>query len=95
MATKKNAPAKKQPAGKVVEAVMTAGGGGGIGGLLDPRAIEQAMGQAHLGALKKGITDPDKHRELMLAAREKVKTDFRASEKKRLAAVQAEAEKGR
>lgn len=94
-AATKKAAAKKVPAGKVVEATMSAGGGGRIGGLmLDPRAIEQAMGAAVTKALAKGITDPDEILKLKLAAREGVKAEFRKAEAKALAAVEAKAKKG-
>ncbi len=86
----KRAPAKK-PAGKVVEAAMSGGGGGAIGGMLDPRAIEAAMGEAVTKAYADGITDDAKILKLKLAARDKVKADFRADEAKRLKAAQAEA----
>lgn len=38
------------------------------------KRIERAMSGAALQASAEGITDPDKVRELMLAARERVKT---------------------
>lgn len=85
-------PATKQPKGKVVAAAMAAGGGGTIG-RMDPRAIEAAMGEATEKALAKGITDPAEIIKLKLAAREKVKAEHKAAEKKALAAAQVEATK--
>jgi len=87
----KRAPAKT----RVVEASMAAGGGTHIGSglLLDPRAIERAMGKATEAALAKGITDPDKILKAKLAARDQVKAEFRQAEAKHLAKIQASAEK--
>lgn len=83
----------KAPAGKVVEATMNAGGASAIGGMMDPRAIEKAMGDAVTKAYKDGVTDDAEILKLKMAARHQVKSDFRASEEKRLAKLQAEATK--
>lgn len=40
------------------------------------RYIEAAMSQAVLDAYAAGVSDPDKQRELMQAAREKAKAEF-------------------
>lgn len=67
--------------GKIAAASMSAGASAKIGGgnALSGKAIEEAMGAATLKALAAGITDPDKILKLKLAAREKVKSDHRAS----------------
>jgi hypothetical protein len=82
--------------GKIAAAAMVAGAGGATGTQLvrlDPRAIEQAMAKASEDALAAGITDSDKIRKLMLAAREAVKAEYREAEAKALEAAQAEATK--
>jgi len=93
----RKASAKKAQEGRVVEAAMSAGSGGAISGAvrLDPLAIEEAMAKATEKALRDGVTDPDKIRKLKLAARERVKDEHRAAEKKALAAVEQRARRGR
>lgn len=96
-ATRKPAARKAKPAaGRVVEAALSAGAGGRIGGPvpLDPRAIEQAMADATAKALKSGVTDAGEILKLKLAARERVKADHRKAEKAEIARIQAEATKG-
>lgn len=62
----------------IAAAAMAGGAGSSIGGRgLSGKAIEEAMNQATLDALAKGIVDPDKILKLKLAAREKVKADHR------------------
>lgn len=84
---------KKAPKGKVVEAAMSAGATGGQGMRLDPKAIEDAMGQAVLDALADGVTDNDEILKRKMEARDKVKAEFRAAEARHNAAIQAEAVK--
>jgi formaldehyde-activating enzyme involved in methanogenesis len=59
------------PKPKIVEAAGLATSSGGKRNL--GAEIEKAMATASLVALEQGITDPDKVRELKLAAREEVK----------------------
>lgn len=68
--------------GRVVAAAMSAGSGGGIGGGLTGKMIEDAMGQAHLDALKKGVIDDAKILKLKLAARDNLVAAHRAAEAK-------------
>lgn len=84
MARKKKAAAAEAPVeGKVVEASLSAGAGGGVGGpALTGRQIEDAMNAAVAKAYKNGVTDPDKILKLKLAARESVKADFRKAQAK-------------
>lgn len=65
----------KTPQGRVVRAVGTASISSTPG---LAKAIEGAMSAAVLDAAEKGITDPDKVRALMMAAREHAKANFRA-----------------
>lgn len=79
----------KKPKTVIAAASMAGGSSGGVAGGISGKAIEQAMADATLAALAKGITDPDKILELKLAAREKVKADHR----KAVAAAEARAKK--
>lgn len=74
---------------KVVEAAMSSGGGAGIGTAVNGRLIEQAMSDAVTKAYKDGITDSDKILKLKLAARERVKDDFRKAQAKAAKAAKA------
>jgi hypothetical protein len=58
---------------RIVEAIATFAGAGRLGRGISAREIEAAMAAAACEAAAAGITDPDKVRALMLAAREKVK----------------------
>jgi hypothetical protein len=73
---------------EVQKAAGTAGasGGGGTGAAsgLSSLDIQAAMDEAAEACAKKGITDPDEIREAKLAAREKVKADYREAEAKRI-----------
>lgn len=92
--TAMKAPAK--PKGKVVAASLTAGGANHLGSplQLDSRAIERAMGEAHEQALADGVTDDQEILKLKLAARDRVKAEFKKAEVAEIARIQAEAEKG-
>jgi len=81
------------PKGKVVAASMAAGSSARIGAGLSGKAIEEAMNQATLDALEKGIVDPDEILKLKLAAREKVKADHRAAVARAEKAAKAAAKK--
>jgi hypothetical protein len=70
---KKATKAPKAPI--IAEASMSAGSGGHLGGGLTGKAIEDAMSQATLDALGKGIVDPDRILKLKLAARDKLVSD--------------------
>jgi hypothetical protein len=64
---------KAKQEGTVVEASMSAGQSGAIGGGITANAIEQAMHLATMNALADGITDPAEILKLKLEARERVK----------------------
>ena len=81
----------KKSKGTVVAASMSGGAGGSIGVGLSSKAIEQAMSEAALKALADGVTDNDEIKKLKLAAREKVKADYRkAAEEAAKAASRSE-----
>lgn len=70
---------------RIVEAVGTAAGGEGSSGAVWAAAeIQDAMAGAAAKAAEEGISDPDKIRDRMLAARKTLKEERRA-EAKRLA----------
>lgn len=75
--------AKPQQEGTVVEAAMSAGSAARLAEGLSGKAIEQAMNKAVSDAYAKGIVDPDKVLKLKLDAREKLRKDFAAEQKKR------------
>lgn len=57
---------------KIVEAIATGGGGGAAGKKISSKDIDTAVQQAIMDCNKKGITDPEKIKAAMHAARKKV-----------------------
>lgn len=81
--------AKPQQEGTVVEAAMSAGSAAHLSRGLSGKAIEEAMSKAVLDAMADGVTDSAKLLKLKLAARDKLKKDFAAEQKKRAKAARA------
>jgi hypothetical protein len=66
----------REPKSRIVAAAGAASGSPHAANKGLSRSVEAAMSQAIADALAEGITDPDVHRERMLAARERVKADY-------------------
>lgn len=64
---------------QIAEAVGTASGGQGD---IPADVIQQAMDEATKACFAKGVTDPDAIREAKLAARQAVKDEFAAAQRK-------------
>jgi hypothetical protein len=82
----------RAPNGRIVAAAGAASGSPHAANKGLSRSVEAAMSQAVTDALAEGITDPDVHRERMLAARDHVKAEFaRAAAEAAAAANEADA----